>query len=206
MSRSCRVSKGKMPSPQEISSGNCSPVGSSASLGARASRPHRVSEGKMPSLQETSSLRGQDALAPGDIISPRARCPRSRRHLLSKGKMPSLQETSSGNCSHLGSSTSLGARASRPHRVSEGKMPSLQEICEPRTPATGVPGVTVIATTPAAPQPWERGRPARIASPRARCHRSTRHANTYPRWYVSNRQYAIMRRLNECEARHRNGI
>jgi hypothetical protein len=24
-------------------------------------------------------------------------------------------------------------------------MPSLQEICEPRTPATGVPGVTVIA-------------------------------------------------------------
>jgi hypothetical protein len=30
--------------------------------------------------------------------------------------------------------------------------------------------------------------------------------NTYPRCCVSTWQYAIMRRLNECEARHRNGI
>ena len=102
-------------------------------------------------------------------------------------------------------STTLGARASRPYRVSEGKMPRRHH----RVPVH----------TWDHPQTWERGRPARTASPRARCPRSRRHHlsegkmpslqetwNTYPRCCVSTWQYAIMRRLNECEARHRNGI
>ena len=134
--------------------GNCSHLGSSTSLGARASRPHRVSEGKMPSLQETSSGNCSH-LGSSTTLGVRASCP----HRVSKGKMPSPQEISSGNCSPVGSSASLGARASRPHRVSEGRMPSLQETCE-----------------------------------------------HVLRCCVSTRQYAIMRRLNECEARHRNGI
>ena len=56
------------------------------------------------------------------------------------------------------------------------------------------------------PQTWERGRPARTVSPRARCLTPEDMRTTYPRCCVSTRQYAIMRRLNECEARHRNGI
>jgi hypothetical protein len=140
---------------------------------------------------------------PARTVSPRARCPGDIIGYLftpgvihkpgSAGVPPAprlrgqdAQETSSGTCSHLGSSTNLGARASRPHRVSKSKMPSLQETSSLR-------GQDALA-------------PGDIISPRARCPRSTRHANTYPRCCVSTWQYAIMRRLNECEARHRNGI
>jgi hypothetical protein len=84
-------------------------------------------------------------------------------------------------------------------------MPSLQEICEPRTPATGVPGVTVIANPCCSTTLGVRAsRPHRVSEGRMPSLQET--CEHVLRCCVSTRQYAIMRRLNECEARHRNRI
>jgi hypothetical protein len=84
-------------------------------------------------------------------------------------------------------------------------MPSLQKICEPRTPATGVPGVTVIANPCCSTTLGVRAScPHRVSEGRMPSLQET--CEHVLRCCVSTRQYAIMRRLNECEARHRNGI